>query len=142
MTLATPVDTLPRLRDWPERLDALLRSRAAVPFEWGRNDCCTFVADAIEAMTGRDVMESVRGYSTALQAQRLAHERGGLQAAVCGLLGDPVSPALVTVGDVLLLRHEDMELLALCNGACAIGPGPSGLVTLAAPEVVAAWRVG
>ena len=39
---------LPRLRDWPERLDALLRSRAAVPFEWGRNDCCTFVADAIE----------------------------------------------------------------------------------------------
>lgn len=69
---------LTRLRDWPERLDALLRSRAARPFEWGRNDCCTFVADAIEAMTGRDVMESVRGYSTALQAQRLAHERGGL----------------------------------------------------------------
>jgi hypothetical protein len=65
-----------------------------------------------------------------------------LQAAVCGLLGDPVSPALVTVGDVLLLRHEDMELLTLCNGACAIGPGPSGLATLAAPDVVAAWRVG
>jgi hypothetical protein len=36
MTLATPVDTLPRLRDWPERLDALLRSRAAEwPFVWG-----------------------------------------------------------------------------------------------------------
>ena len=142
MTLATPVDTLPRLRDWPERLDALLRARAEWPFVWGVHDCCTFVADAIEAMTGRDVMESVRGYSTALQAQRLAHERGGLQAAVTGLLGDPVSPALVTVGDVLLLRHDDMELLTLCNGTCAIGPGPSGLVTLAAPEVVAAWRVG
>ena len=46
------------------------------------------------------------------------------------------------LGDVLLLRHEDMELLALCNGACAIGPGPAGLATLAAPDVVAAWRVG
>jgi hypothetical protein len=113
-----------------------------VPFEWGRNDCCTFVADAIEAMTGRDVMESVRGYSTALQAQRLAHERGGLQAAVSGLLGDPVSPALVTVGDVLLLRHEDMELLTLCNGRGRHRARAGGLATLAAPDVVAAWRVG
>ena len=50
---------LTRLRDWPERLDALLRSRASVPFEWGRNDCCTFVADAIEAMTGRGDVLSI-----------------------------------------------------------------------------------
>ena len=47
MTIATPVELLPRLRDWPERLDALLRARADWPFVWGVHDCCTFCADAV-----------------------------------------------------------------------------------------------
>lgn len=131
-----------RLRDWPERLDAFLRERAAVPFAWGSNDCCTFVADAIDAMTGRDVMADLRGrYSNAFGALGLTQELGGLQAAVTGLLGEPCHPALVTVGDVLLVRTEDRELLLLCNGVTAIGPGLRGLETLAAPDVVCAWRV-
>jgi hypothetical protein len=45
MTLATPVELLPRLRDWPERLDALLRARADWPFVWGVHDCCTLLLD-------------------------------------------------------------------------------------------------
>ena len=69
MTLATPVDTLPRLRDWPERLDALLRARAEWPFVWGVHDCCTFCADAVLAITGVDVMGTLRQrYQSAFEA--------------------------------------------------------------------------
>ena len=40
MTLATPVELLPRLRDWPERLDALLRARADWPYGNSIVACC------------------------------------------------------------------------------------------------------
>ena len=142
MTLATPVELLPRLRDWPERLDALLRARADWPFVWGVHDCCTFCADAVQAITGVDVMGTLRQrYQSAFEALAMTQELGGLQAAVSSVLGEPCSPALCTVGDVLLLRNEGREVVALCNGATAIVTGPHGLVAVAAPEVLAAWRV-
>lgn len=132
-----------RLRDWPERLDAVLRLKASCAFAWGTNDCCTLCADAIQAMTGVDVMATLRGrYATAFEALGLMQSLGGLQAAVTDLLGEPCSPALCTVGDVLLLQNEDRDILALCNGGTALVAGQNGLVSVADPHIVAAWRVG
>ena len=140
MMLRPPL--LTRLRDWPERLDALLRAHACTPFTWGRHDCCTFAADAVRAVTGVDVMGSLRGqYSTAAGARRLTSELGGLNAAVTRLLGTPIAPTGATVGDVLLLAQDARELLAVCNGTAAIAPGRTGLQTIAAPQVLAAWRI-
>lgn len=143
MNLATPVELLPRLRDWPERLDALLRARADWPFVWGVHDCCTFCADAVQAITGVDVMGTLRQrYQTAFEALGLTQELGGMQAAVSSVLGEPCSPALCTVGDVLLLRNEDREVVALCNGTSAIVVGMHGLMVIAEPDVLAGWRIG
>ena len=142
MTLATPVDPLPRLRDWPERMDALLRARAEWPFVWGVHDCCTFCADAVQAITGVDVMGTLRQrYHSAFEALGLTQELGGLKAAVSSVLGEPCSPALCTVGDVLLLSNDDREVVALCNGETAIVTGPRGLLAIASPQIMAAWRV-
>ena len=142
MTLATPVDTLPRLRDWPERLDALLRARADWPFVWGVHDCCTFCADAVLAITGVDVMGTLRQrYQSAFEALALTQELGGLKGAVSSVLGEPCDPAFCTVGDVLMLRNEDREVVALCNGEGAIVTGPRGLLSIASPQIMAAWRV-
>ena len=96
----------------------------------------------MQAITGVDVMGPLRQqYHTAFEALGLTQTLGGLQAAVTGLLGEPCPPALVTVGDVLLVRNEGREVLAVCNGATAMAPGPAGLAILAAPDVLAAWRV-
>ncbi len=142
LTPALPVALPPRLRDWPERYDVLVRQRADWPFVWGVNDCCTFAADAIVAVTGVDVMGTLRQrYQTAFEALGLTQELGGLQAATTALLGEPCDPVRVTVGDVLLVRNEGREVLAVCNGASALCPGPRGLAVLAAPEIIAAWRV-
>jgi hypothetical protein len=139
---ALAVDTLPRLRDWPERLDALLRDRADWPFVWGVHDCCTFCADAVQAITGVDVMGTLRQrYHSAFEALGLTQELGGLKAAVSSVLGEPCSPALCTVGDVLLLSNDDREVVALCNGETAIVTGPRGLLAIASPHILAAWRV-
>ena len=139
---ALVVDTLQRLRDWPERLDALLRDRADWPFVWGVHDCCTFCADAVQAITGVDVMGTLRQrYHSAFEALGLTQELGGLKAAVSSVLGEPCSPALCTVGDVLLLSNDDREVVALCNGETAIVTGPRGLLAIASPHILAAWRV-
>jgi hypothetical protein len=137
-----PVAQLTRLRDWPERLDVLLRQRAGWPFVWGVNDCCTFAADAVQAITGVDVMGTLRQrYHSAFEALGLTQELGGLRGAVSSLLGEPCDPVFCTVGDVLLVMNDGRELLAVCNGASAIAPGPRGLETLANPQILAAWRV-
>ena len=133
---------MPRLNDWPERLDALVRARADWPFVWGVNDCCTFAADAVQALTGVDVMGTLRQrYQSAFEALGLTQELGGLRAAVTSVLGQPVDPAFCTVGDILLVMNDGRELVAVCNGATALAPGPRGLATITNPEVLAAWRV-
>ena len=134
---------MPRLTDWPERLDALVRARAEWPFVWGVNDCCTFAADAVLAITGVDVMGTLRQrYQSAFEALGLTQELGGLRAAVTGALGEPVDASRCTVGDVLLIHNDGRELVAVCNGATALAPGPRRLETLASPQILAAWRVG
>lgn len=112
-----------------------------MPFEWGRNDCCLFAADAVLAMTGEDPAASLRGYSSALAAQRLIDEAGGLQALASQALGEPVSQLMAGVGDVVLLTNEGRELLAICNGINAVAPGPDGMVVLDMAAALAAWKI-
>src|ERR1019366_3962955 len=58
--------------DWPGRLVAYIDMQAPVaPFEWGTNDCMTFIAGGIEAMSGVDIMDGARGaYASAVGATR------------------------------------------------------------------------
>lgn len=130
-----------RLPDWQLRLAAFYKERASMPFEWGRNDCCMFAADAVAAMTGWDFAAEVEGYTTALQAERVLKARGGLRAVASDALGDPIPPLMATVGDVVLMENEGRELLAICNGTNAIGPGAEGVAVLDMAAALAAWRV-
>ena len=60
-----------RLSDWEQRLSDYIASKQAEPFAWGENDCCTFSAGAVEALTGIDPMPEYRGkYDTALGSAR------------------------------------------------------------------------
>lgn len=112
-----------------------------MPFEWGKNDCCLFAADAIKAMTDADPAEPLRGYSSALAAQRLVEEAGGLQEFVSQFLGEPVSPLMAAVGDVVLLENEGRDLLGICNGTNVIGAGAHGLSVLGMGSARAAWKI-
>jgi len=123
------------------RLAEFAQQRAPMPFAWGKNDCCLFAADAVLAMTGVDHAAQLRGYSTALGAQRKIEVAGGLRDLVVQILGEPVSPLMAAVGDVVLVENEGRELLAVCNGTSAIAPGPHGMVALDMAAALSAWKI-
>lgn len=55
----------------------------ARPFEWGRRDCCLFVADWVRLATGLDPAASWRGrYGSLREALRLTKGRGGFVEAI------------------------------------------------------------
>lgn len=61
-----------RVSDWEARLSEYIASKRNVTFEWGVDDCCTFSAGAVEALTDVDPMPEYRGkYDTALGSARV-----------------------------------------------------------------------
>jgi hypothetical protein len=130
-----------RLPDWQMRFSDFGKARASMPFSWGSNDCCTFAAAAVEAITGTDLMALVAPYETELAAARLIKDGGGLQQIAASLLGQPVAPNMAAVGDVVLFINEGREMLGICNGVNVMAPGESGMVALGMDAAVAAWKI-
>jgi len=86
------------------RLHALVLDRHDQPFTWGIRDCCLWAADAVYAVTLRDLASDIRGtYWSARQAARVVRGRGGLTALVTERMGEPIEAAEAIDGDVCLL---------------------------------------
>ncbi|MDQ0040813.1 DUF6950 family protein [Variovorax boronicumulans] len=130
-----------RRADWQERFAAFAKERAEMPFAWGTNDCCTFAAGAVLAITGKDPMASFEPYDSPLAAARLVETGGGLSVLACSLLGPSVPPLMAAVGDVVLLTNEGRELLGVCNGPGALAPGKDGAVIVEMTAALAAWKI-
>lgn len=129
-----------RLVDWPERLEAFLRERAARPFAWGAQDCVTFAADAVEAMTGVDPIADLRGrWTTPRQALREMERHGGLWRAILSRLEEiPIGEA--RRGDVgLILGRRPATVVVLADRV--VGPGRDGLCAIPRDQLVSAYRV-
>jgi hypothetical protein len=137
---------LQRLPDWQARFAAFIQARLALPFAWGTNDCATFAADGVLAITGVDVAPPVlRLHRSAAEAlhQLLAHK--GLFAIATAALGEPIPALMARVGDVVLLTVADADgrqCLGLCNGTTAMGPTQRGAEHVAMSQALAAWQVG
>lgn len=132
-----------RLEDWPARLAAAIEGARRRPFSWGSADCCTFAADVVQAMTGVDLAASFRGrYSTHAEAVAVLGARGGLEAVVGSVLGEPLPTALLARrGDVVMARTEAGPALGVCEGARAWFTAPRGLTAMRLAACAAAWRV-
>jgi hypothetical protein len=138
-----------RLPDWQTRFSRFGEQRARMPFAWGTNDCCVHASASVEALTGVNPMAGFEPYGTEAGAKRRALLRllrridkpGGLRALVSTHMGNEIAPVMAGVGDLVLLRNEGREMLAVCNGVNAMGPGKGGMVTLSMQDALAAWRV-
>jgi len=130
-----------RLPDWQQRFADFGRARITTPFAWGSNDCCTFAAAAVEALTGVNPMQSVPAYDKPLEAARLIEEGGGLEHLASSLLGAPVPPVMAAVGDVVLVINADREMLGVCNGTNVLAPGKDGMAVFGMDAALAAWKI-
>ena len=121
------------------KLETFLLERRFAPFEWGRNDCCLFVADAVEAMHGVDFAANLRGYRTRFGAARRLAKAGGLAKLVDEMLA-PISASLTRRGDVVMFNAEGGDALGLCVGRKFAAAGPSGVTFFDMSYVTRAWR--
>ncbi len=131
-----------RLPAWQTRFALLCIERQRRPFEWGSHDCCLWASDAVLAITGQDFAEGLRGtYATTAEAARMLAEVGGVRQLATDVLGNPVSPLMATVGDVVLFEQDGRALLAVCNGGTALAVAERGLEPMPMTAALAAWKV-
>jgi hypothetical protein len=140
-----------RLDDWEARLDRVLVEGWDRPFEWGRWDCCLFVADAILSTTGEDLAADLRGkYSSLDEARWLLRARFGsasIERSVARLFsraGLPgCAPGLARRGDPVVVRHErsfQIGVIAL-DGSVVVNSETKGLVHIPRSLVTRAWHI-
>ncbi len=148
-----------RRPDWSARLVAYVNERQIWPFEWGSNDCASFVAAGVEAITTADLGAWTGVYHDAEGAQAWLASLGcDTLAAVAEAVFDDgeILPRRMIRGDVLWLPQDSglLEpsgeigalLLAVGGGAVAV-PSGQGLVRLSLLRAAAvpgcrAWAVG
>lgn len=131
-----------RLQNWQVRFEAFVASRRSTPFAWGVNDCATFAADCVQALTGVDPAPAgLRAHRTQKQALRALKRHGGLAGIATAALQQPIHPLRATVGDVVLAQSGGRDLLAICNGSTCLAPSAGGLVNLGMDTCSLAWRV-
>lgn len=58
---------LERTPTWEADLSRYIESKREEPFDYGTNDCCTFISGAVEAMTEVDPMAEFRGQYDSLK---------------------------------------------------------------------------
>jgi hypothetical protein len=156
-----------RLEDWPARLDAYLESRRNTPFIWGKNDCASFAAGAIEAMTGEIIGQKFLGsYHDKLGALEVIQAILGKigwgnylanHASIKVVLTDAMSALpehfgfsmrptkTAQRGDLVLLPSEDPSAPALgivsLDGRLCAAPGKAGMQFKPLSAALKAWKV-
>ena len=134
-----------RREDWPERLAALVEERRNTPFAWGTQDCVMFAADAVEAMTAADPLESYRGaYDTEAEADAIL-DGNGLGGFLAGVLGEfgahAVRPEVAQRGDWCLVTVGNQTLAGVHVGTRVAVPGDAGLHFLPLSRITRAWAI-
>jgi hypothetical protein len=127
-----------RLQSWPEALAAYFESRRYLPFAWRLNDCTSFAAGAVEAMTG--VMPELPRYKSAAQAARLIGQRS-LRGRVGDVYGAEIPCASAFRGDLVLMLLDGRETLGVSDGHLIAGPGAEGMLLVPRSAGVCGWRV-
>jgi hypothetical protein len=132
---------LVRYPDWDRRLTSHLFGRLRERFSYGGLDCVLFAANAVQAMTGTDLLGELRGkWHTKSQAMRMIASLGGLRAAVAGVMG-PASEQVPKRGDLVLCELGLGPTLCLSWGIGVLGPGAEGLMTMRLPAQFETWSI-
>jgi hypothetical protein len=148
-----------KMAGWEGRLVKFLQSRAGVPFKWGTNDCCIFVADAIEQMNAVDVGYWFRGkFTKRNEAFKLMQEySGGSTAETWDRIARDnnfreINQESLQFGDIVTMKIKAADEMAgiLSNGISVgvhvynraiISPGKRVAVISENPDIIKAWRI-
>jgi hypothetical protein len=140
---------LARRADWEARLAAYLEKARGQPHKYGKHDCILHAANAVRALTGRDLAKGHRGkYRGRVSARRYLEKLGHRSV-------EAMLDALLPEREVAFARRGDLVMDAdgvpgVCLGGSAAFVGAlnedgrvtEGLVTQPRAAWVKAWAVG
>lgn len=142
---------LKRKDNWPEILAEEIKKASNKPFKYGRHDCCLFGANILRAMTGTDLAKGLRGYTTALGANKTIKKNGGtltkmLDAIMKRHNCESVKWPMCKRGDLVIALIENEEgkkerAIGICLGSEAAFAG-DGIQLMPMRNVVRGWRCG
>lgn len=129
-----------RYANWATALDKFLYEHAYEPFRYGSWDCCLFVCDAIQVMTGDDLAAEYRGRYSSRRAAFLELRKRAGKASVQVVAERAAAAFGMRETDAGRAQRGDMVLLRFFNSYSL------GLVALNGREIVIArarglWRV-
>ena len=128
-------------------INQALSKALITPFEWGKNDCCTFVCDLVLEHTFQDFMARLRGLydseETALAVMK-AYGEGLVETAISLAKLAKLQPASWPWGGDLIgvVAASNGPMLALFFEGAWLVRTQSGTARLAAKQGVIAWRIG
>ncbi len=132
-----------RLPDWRGRLGAYVEQARRAPFGYGALDCALFTAGAVEAMTGVDLAEGLRGaYGSFAAGIRELRRRGYIDHLDMARAHFPeIPPCFAQVGDLCAVEVAEGPALGLTQGARIFLMSAGGLVTVDLLAARTAYRV-
>lgn len=133
-----------RVTDWRARLGRVVEQCRRKPHVYGTQDCGTFVAACVEAMTSVDIAARFRGrYNDAASAVRVLQEDGYKDVVeyLASIL-EETRPILARVGDVLVYQTPETGYgLGICNGDHALVLHSRGVGVVSRDAAVKAFRI-
>lgn len=122
---------------------AVITAHLHTPFAWGVSDC-SFVFDAIAAMTGFDAIADLRGYETEKEAL-VTLKRAGFETVrdLIASCFSEIAPGMAGRGDIgypAVIPHPLMSP-AVIDGAHCFSKEPRGGLVVPRSVIVQAWAV-
>lgn len=136
-----------RCQDWPEKLDKFIKDNIHKPFVYAENDCCIFAAEAIRIMTGKDIMEDIRGKYDGKESgykfiKRFAEDLVGTVRKVMEKHNfKEIPPLTAQRGDVVIYETNFGDTVGICLGEKIVTPGNDGIISNSVLEGRTAWRI-
>lgn len=99
--------SIKRRGDWRARLDAFFDKQIATEFSEEQN-CATFAADAVKAITGTDIISKYRSTKTISEGIKALKKDGfDDHVAVAADALEEIHPSEATLGDVVVFEAPD-----------------------------------
>jgi len=117
-------------------MDDVIDRYTSTPFEWGTTDCCSFVCECVQVVTGKDLSATFHWIDYA-SAQELIGSYGSLYDLVTHELGPPTQG--YKDGDVCMTLRFGEELLGVVRGAGGVFRTERGIMQLPMASIVYVW---
>jgi hypothetical protein len=129
-----------RRHDWASKLYEHIAANSSCQFSWGKNDCCLFVARAVDVICDTEHATSLASrYHDEVTAQEYIAQSGGIAAAVDTFIGPHKTEGRPMRGDVALIKHNNLEALGICVGSDIAVKTTDGISYVSHSSVIVYW---